>query len=219
MDRSDAARKKILNEFYKLACIYGYKRTSMRQLSDACGMSKGHINFYFKKKEDLMIALCERYHIAADATISGCKSIPDDAVIKFLLHQLLLCYLINEKKYALRFVSEMSENSIFLVWRAKILFGYVISMLDKQKMTMRKEDIFDACLVSISGFYAILHRYYVNKIFLDYKKMLCIFTRTLFIHIDMQQIDEYIDGSLQIFEQLDKKLLHSVFDSRLKPVQ
>lgn len=215
MEKSDAVRKRILNEFYKLACVYGYKQTSMRQLSDACGMSKGHINFYFKKKEDLMIALCDKYHIAAERTISGCKNIPDDAVIKFLLYKLLLCYLINEKKHALHFISEMAENSIFLVWRSRSLLGYVTSMIDKKETAISKEDAFDACLISISGFYSILHKYYDNKIYIDYKKMFRIFVKTLFVHMDVHNADMYMDDALQIFTNLDKDLLHSEFDSVL----
>ena len=219
MDKGEHVRKKILDEFYKLACIHGYKRTSMRQLSDACCMSKGHINFYFKKKEDLMIALCEKYHIAAEKTISGCKSVPDDAVMQFLLQQLLLCYLINEKKHALHFISEMSENSIFLIWRSQSLFGYVISMLDKNKTAVQHEDIFDACLISMAGFYMILHRCYVKKIYIDHKKMFRLFIRTLFVHTHIHQADVYIDKALHIFARLDKNLLHSEFDSALKPVR
>ena len=136
-------------------------------------------------------------------------------VIKFLLYKLLLCYLTNEKKHALRFISEMAENSIFLIWRSRSLLGYVTSMIDRKKISISNEDAFDACLISLSGFYAILHKYHDNKIYIDYKKMFRIFIKTLFAHMSMPNSGVYIDDALQIFSDLDKDLLHSTFDSVL----
>ena len=216
MKKSNSVRKKILNEFYKLAYDHGYKRTSMRQLSDACGMSKGHINFYFKKKEDLMIALCEKYHFAAETTISSCVNVPGDAILKFLLHQMMLCYFVSEKKNALRFLSEMSESSVFIVWRANALSVYLISMLTKENITVDKNNIFDACLVSISGIYAIMHRQHVKKIHLDYQKMFILFAKIIFACININNIDVYIENALRIFADFDKDILQSRFDSALQ---
>ena len=39
----DEINEQILNEF-------GYKKTTIQKIADACGISKGHITFYFKKK-------------------------------------------------------------------------------------------------------------------------------------------------------------------------
>ncbi len=207
-EKSDLARKKILDEFHYLICRQGYKQISLRQLGDICGMSTGHINFYFKKKEDLMIAICENYFVKAYSIIDDVKS---DNFTKFFLHQLLLCYLTSLRKPTYKFASEIAENGFLITWRAKKTYEYALPALRSVNIKESDDLIYDACLIAISSMYAIIRKNYNNKKDLKYERVFFIFTKSFFTQINFHESDKYIENVLNIFSSLDKNSLFKKF--------
>ncbi|WP_234448033.1 TetR/AcrR family transcriptional regulator [Virgibacillus salexigens] len=54
-------RKAILEAAVELIAEYGYTRTSMQQIADNVGVSKGSLYSFFPSKEDLIISIYEHY--------------------------------------------------------------------------------------------------------------------------------------------------------------
>ncbi|WP_010172687.1 TetR/AcrR family transcriptional regulator [Bacillus coahuilensis] len=54
-------RQQILEAATKLFAMNGYTATSMQQIADEIGISKGSVYFYFPSKEDLIISIYEHY--------------------------------------------------------------------------------------------------------------------------------------------------------------
>lgn len=210
-EKSNLAREKILSEFYHLVCRQGYKQSSLRQLGDICEMSTGHINFYFKKKDKLAIAISEVHLTRAYAIINEHYDIHEDEFTLFLLHHILLFYLTSKRKITHRIVSELHDNKEFMFWRAKIIYSYVKSALHKIEFFADNNDIMDACVSSAYGIYALLHKYYIDKQSFDYQRVFRIFMQMLFVQIGFTQIDAYLERALRLFAGLDKDELLAQF--------
>ncbi|MBN8191236.1 TetR/AcrR family transcriptional regulator [Bacillus sp. NTK074B] len=54
-------RKAILESAVELFAAYGYNQTSMQQIADSVGISKGSLYTFFQSKEDLIISIYEHY--------------------------------------------------------------------------------------------------------------------------------------------------------------
>lgn len=54
---STSIRARLLKKFNDLIYIQGYEQTTVRQVAEECGIGRGHLYFYYSKKEQFPIAL------------------------------------------------------------------------------------------------------------------------------------------------------------------
>lgn len=59
----EETRKKILDIAFRLFSEKGYDRTTIQDIVDALGMSKGAVYHHFKSKEDILDHLYDRYYV------------------------------------------------------------------------------------------------------------------------------------------------------------
>lgn len=74
-------RKAILETAVELFAEHGYAQTSMQQISDSIGISKGSLYSFFQSKEDLIISIYEHYQqlVFERAYVVGLDgNLPDD---------------------------------------------------------------------------------------------------------------------------------------------
>ncbi|MBR6666997.1 MAG: TetR/AcrR family transcriptional regulator [Clostridia bacterium] len=60
MRKGDVKRQQLLNESERLFCRYGYDKTSVQDILDAAGLSKGGFYHHFTSKEEVLTELCDR---------------------------------------------------------------------------------------------------------------------------------------------------------------
>lgn len=60
MRKGDEKRQELLNAAEKLFCHQGYDKTSVQDILNATGMSKGGFYHHFTSKEEVLTALCDR---------------------------------------------------------------------------------------------------------------------------------------------------------------
>ena len=90
-------REKILETATKLFNEKGCMKTSTRHIADELGISVGNLYYYFKNKEEIIIAIYESYM----ESISGqLTSIKDDEDVPFDYHALFSTQMELEKKCA-----------------------------------------------------------------------------------------------------------------------
>ncbi|WCK52392.1 helix-turn-helix domain containing protein [Aneurinibacillus sp. Ricciae_BoGa-3] len=62
MNEKNTEKKKfILKTAMKLFSVKNYQQTSMKEIADACEMSKGSLYLYFKSKEELFLTILQHY--------------------------------------------------------------------------------------------------------------------------------------------------------------
>jgi AcrR family transcriptional regulator len=67
-------RNRILAEATRRFVIHGYNGISMREIAQACGITKAALYYHFRDKEDLILAILDRYLDEMDNLIQRCRS-------------------------------------------------------------------------------------------------------------------------------------------------
>lgn len=201
-EKGNAAREKIIYEFRKLVLEQGYNNTTLRQLSNACGMSQGHLAFYFKKKEEIMIAHISRFVYQAQSVLNKCESLNDDDFLHFSALPLFCLYVTSRRKEVYSYMAEMSQNNIYLNWR--IGFTYDAAMpVFVEKGICNQNDLLKAAIVSTYGLYGLIHQCYSSEEALDYISYFIVHMKGFFAQIGFAQGDLYIDKAVKVFVSLD----------------
>ena len=47
--------EQIIKKSFNLFLVNGYEKTTIRQIADSVGIGRGHLYYYFKKKEDILL--------------------------------------------------------------------------------------------------------------------------------------------------------------------
>jgi AcrR family transcriptional regulator len=66
-------RERMLAEAARRFVIHGYNGISMREIAEACGITKAALYYHFKDKEDLILAILERYLDEMERVINECR--------------------------------------------------------------------------------------------------------------------------------------------------
>jgi len=72
-------RERILETATSLFVERGYDGVAMREISEACGITKAALYYHFKSKEDIVRSLVEDYYGQIDALIDWARTQPDAA--------------------------------------------------------------------------------------------------------------------------------------------
>jgi len=67
-------RQQILSTAKRLLIAHGYHGLSMRQIAEAVGVSKAALYYYFKDKEQLLLAILDAYLDEIEALIDGVRA-------------------------------------------------------------------------------------------------------------------------------------------------
>ncbi len=187
----------------------------MRQLSEECKMSLGHIGFYFGKKEDIMISICKIQLAKAYNVINECQDIPDEKLLKLLIYLIFTFYMVDRRNIVYRLVSDMSSNNEFLKWRTCVICEYLQEAYREYGIYINCKELSNVCSFFMHGMYGYIHEEYTCGNTVDYKKGFMLFIKTLLVHFDSAQCNRYIEKSLQLFERLNKEKLVSQLELEL----
>ena len=90
MHPDSGGRDAILDMSAKLFSQQGYNGVSIRDIAQACGMTNAALYYYFKNKEDLFLAMLQRDHEKAMASLHAAANRPGD--LREDLRQLVALY-------------------------------------------------------------------------------------------------------------------------------
>ena len=138
-NQSDARVDKIVAAAETILIRDGYARLSMRAIAQECGISVGNLNYYFRRKNDLLLALIEtiwrRYRGMIEQIRSAGFDSPRDeleAVLRFIFKDLgtrqttvffpELWALANHERYAAMMMERLYdyEQGVFTELIAKV---------------------------------------------------------------------------------------------------
>ena len=206
-------RARILHEFNDLIYENGYNDATLRQLAERCGISRGHLYFYFKKKEELQNALSADLYgkirlIFDDVLDSGC-----DQLQRFLSLHLLVNYLIAEKRELYRVSAECAEHVEIMDGKAELDLPALYRGLRDAGYTPEPELLKPACVCATSSAYAYIRCLYRSGLPLDYQALFRLFAETLFRLARFPAGETYIDRCLAWFRQQDPaRLMEMVYE-------
>lgn len=203
--RSQQAQTKIMQAFSRLLVQQGYSRTTMRQLALACSMSRGHIAFYYKRKDDLLLALIDFFSHRTDAMAAG--SAPQDAGARFFLRYLLQYYLIAQTPAAYHVMAELSDRAAYLDKRVERAYTGLLEVLAPLEVPVSKPEVFIGCLCAIRSIYPLAKYWLHTKKALNYQRLFQIFCDALVTQSGIACLAGYGHEAIRIFETYDKTAL------------
>lgn len=89
-DTPRSTRERILDVALDLFAEQGYEPTSLREIAERLGVTKAALYYHFSSKEDIFMALHERLHGAAAASVERLRSEPVTAASWGVLLDLLV---------------------------------------------------------------------------------------------------------------------------------
>jgi len=84
-EQREASVEKLLGAALNLFVLQGYRHTTVEQIADASGLTKGAVYFYFRNKEALLLALFERVEaVVVDGMVEAVSTAGPDADAKMV---------------------------------------------------------------------------------------------------------------------------------------
>ncbi len=209
--KGDLAKERILKEFKNLYNLNGFEKTTISNLSKACGMSQGHITFHFNKKEDIALQYLKDYSSCLFEAIEEVCALPDDPLLKIYFTIVFYAYLAYHDKTDNILIIDISQNSPLLdnvIDWSKLSFERALKRLF---IPYDDRELWCACNCSVSGFMLMIRRELQSNHGLDNIRVFNLYCSLLKSQINIPDMDAYRQWSIAIFEDLSKELLVSRF--------
>lgn len=212
--KSEAIRKMILQNFRQLVKEEGYSHTTMRQLSERCGMSQGHINFYFKKKKDLIIALKQPFllaieQLAADYMPSSKKDPISGLFNYMLMEHFIICRIENFTQL----IKDLYCDADVLEEAAYLLYTKAKKALSDGHIAYDAYTLSLSCACAAHISYDLVYLMGQNQENIDYTFIFTTYAKTLFMHIDLPDLNRHIQNTLDELKQLDSEAILNAYDT------
>lgn len=130
-EKTEQKRRLILDCAGKVFADKGYRAVTMKDIVEACGISRGGLYLYFPSVEDVFLAVLDMEEKISDAEIS------DEALENATDGEILLWFLKTQKKEILK-----KKDSLMM---AK--YEYAFSCNDKKRVSFLKKEMDKAVLV------------------------------------------------------------------------
>lgn len=118
-------RERILTQAASRFVNHGYNGISMREIAEACGITKAALYYHFKDKEDLILAILDNYLAEMDAVIRACRLQGGTAHQQLLNVTQAIFSQLPEKRSIIRLATQEMPN---LSAEARQRFGLVYHM-------------------------------------------------------------------------------------------
>lgn len=196
-------REKILAEFALLLSQQGYAKTSMRQLSERCGMSSGHINFYFRKKEDLTFALFRDFSARTHSIMKDHFQLPGNAATQFFLHHLILYYSLTQIPMLSMVMADMAGSADYMTGRSETTYRVLLRVLETRGIAFSPAEVEIGCLCATHSVFAVLRFWYCKQQAFDYQKLFSVFCDILISQGNLEPLAACANEALQLFLPAD----------------
>lgn len=211
-NKNNQVRAKILEEFERFLNEFGYKKTTIQKIADACGISKGHITFYFKKKEDLLPALFENFFARISIIMDEMK-LEEKPIVLFFIKQLFIFYILEKKEDYYKKVSELSEIVRHLEYRADGFYNNFSDIMKEMDIKFDSHLLRNACISLSFTIYGLVGYWHRNSYKIDYIYFFNFLSNGFLAQGNFKNLKQYKEKALEIFGNQDKEELLQRYNS------
>ncbi|MEO1653015.1 MAG: TetR/AcrR family transcriptional regulator, partial [Bacteroidota bacterium] len=149
-------------------CNLGYKNVTLMDIAKNCGISTGNLNYHFKKKDDLIESIYERYCREMESLLAKYRVFPDtkaidNQVVVFFKFQLRYKFLFLDLLEVLRDFPKIAQSHNHLIQNelnnAKATIDYGVGRgIIKQEPYPQAYDTLALSLWTTSAFWLTQHK-------------------------------------------------------------
>ncbi|RDY27861.1 TetR/AcrR family transcriptional regulator [Romboutsia weinsteinii] len=214
IDESIDLREKIIKEASKLFISQGYNKTTIRQIAEVSGVGRGHLYYYFKKKEDILLHLYRDILDKLYVYINENLNPNSDPLVNYAVTQCIFTYVLASSNQLFRMYIEASSISLVKKEYINILIDLFNEKMYGTNYRFSEENIYISMAIGSSGGWELLNRYYNDEIDLDLDDILksTIKSKLLLLDIEHIKVNEIIDEALKISKQLNTNDIVDLFE-------
>lgn len=186
----DSEVNKLKEHIIKKASVlfikYGYGKTTIRQIAESSGLGRGHLYYYFKKKEDILLCLYKELLEKIYGTISSRKIKENDIVANYIISQYIYTHAIASSEKVFRLYIEASNVRSIRKEYINILLNLFKEKLVESDYTFDDKDLYMSIAIGCAGECELLNQYYEGTLNedLDYIIVNIIKTRFALLNVD-----------------------------------
>jgi AcrR family transcriptional regulator len=194
LDNKEDIRNKIIKEASRLFIEQGYTKTTIRQIADVCDLGRGHLYYYFKKKEDIVLYLYKNLIQQIYSFISETKNETIDPRISYAIIQYVYIKVIVTNKDLFRMYIEASETTSVRKEYIKTLKSILNENLKKFNYNFNQRDINLSIIIGSAGEDELLRNFYNDDTSLELDEIIeiTIKTRLLLLNINHEEVNKII---------------------------
>lgn len=188
----------VIKEASRLFMEQGYTKTTIRQIAEACNLGRGHLYYYFRKKEDIVLDLYKKLIEGIYSYIKNAQVKSPNQLLNYAITQYIYIKVIATNKDLFRMYIEASKVDVlrkaYLEIVKEILQERLTDMSYKGEQFTQK-DVNLSIVIGSAGEDELLRRYYNNDVDLSLEEIIefTIKTRLLLLNISHQNVNKIID--------------------------
>lgn len=174
-------QEKILQTAYNLFLEKGYNETTTREIAEKAGIERGHLYYYYSKKEDMLFAWYNRFLNEIYSKIMELCSDEKDGFVLIILCDLVYYKAIFEDKRIINLLATILENRTLT--KAKIDHTYPIyqEILDERQVDYNPRELYIGTCVLIGAEVELFLNMLEQRIDMEYSEFV---DRIIDIHLD-----------------------------------
>lgn len=196
-ENKDDIKELVIREASSLFLKQGYTKTTIRQIADACNLGRGHLYYYFKKKEDIVLDLYKSVIEKIYLYINNSQSNNMDPLLNYAMTQYIYITGIVSNDELFRMYIEASSvttlrNEYLVI--LKDLLKRKLMEIDYKGHFFSENDIRLSIIIGSAGEDELLRRYYNKNIDLTLEEIIksTIKTRLLLLNISHNEVENII---------------------------
>lgn len=169
---------------------YGYGKTTIRQIAESSGLGRGHLYYYFKKKEDILLYLYKELLEKIYGTIAEKKIKENDIIANYIISQYIYTHAIATSEKVFRLYIEASNVRSIRKEYINILLGLFKEKLVESDYNFNDKDLYMSIAMGCAGECELLNQYYEGILNVDLDDIILNVVKTRFALLN---VNEHID--------------------------
>lgn len=213
--------EEIIKKSFNLFLVNGYEKTTIRQIADEVGIGRGHLYYYFKKKEDILLYIYKTILNKIYELISNHNMNDTELLLNYAITQCLYTYTIVKYENLFRIYIEGSKVPIIRKEYVNLLIELFKKKAPETHYDVTEKDIYISVTVGCAGEEELLRRYYNKEVNLNIEDIIksVLLTRLFLLDIiDKKEVYQIVDDAMDIASKLNIDELLGNFDIFLNKV-
>lgn len=198
-------RALIIEKASELFISQGYEKTTIRQIATACNLGRGHLYYYFKKKEEIILYLYKSLIEKIYDYINRKHSMELEPLVSYAIIQYIYIYIISKDQEIFRIYIESSGIDSIRNEYIEILKEILKDKIEHKNYNFTEKDINLSIIIGSAGESELLRRYCNKENDLNLEDIITsiIKTRLLLLNIDSDSVNDIINKAIDKCNSVD----------------
>lgn len=204
-ENKDDIRNTIILKASKLFIQQGYTKTTIRQIAQVCNLGRGHLYYYFNKKEDIVLYLYKNLIENIYLQTKRLNSKYINPLLRYAITQYIYIKTVATNLSLFRVYIEASEIDSVRKEYLKTLGQILKDNLNELNFDFKENDISLSIVIGSAGEDELLRRFYKNDINLNLDEIIesTIKTRLLLLNISHDKVNEIISQTKDVISNIE----------------